>query len=485
MNDSLMAIEGLQPASVWEAFARLNSIPRCSGNERAVQEFILSEANQSGFECSQDKTGNVIVRIPASNGFEGAPSVCLQGHTDMVCEKNADINHDFDKDPVILIRDGNIIRARNTTLGADNGLGVASMLAIMAEADSMEHPELELLFTIDEERGLTGALSLGKDFIRSKILINTDTEEDAFFIGCAGGADSMIELPVSFLETEGIVLDIEIDGFLGGHSGIDIHRGRGNAIQAVASFLGEYALLESIQIVSFNGGNKRNAIPRESRVRVVVSSTDACKRFLENAIAVYKEQFGDVEKNIRLRISEVQVEIVKAISPEATLKLLAMLTSIYSGPVRFDRNIAGLVETSNNLSSIKTESDRFVVVCNTRSSITSAMSSFQSRMEIIVNAIGGTLKREGNYPGWKPDPDSPLLAKAKSVYAKLFNRTVDVKAVHAGLETGVIGSIFDGMDMLSIGPDIFYPHSPDEYVDIPGVERYWLLLRALLESMRR
>lgn len=479
---SSVAIEGLEPVSVWKAFEKLSSVPRCSGNENDVQQMIASEAQKAGLKYRFDEHLNLLVELPAQKGYENSPSICIQGHTDMVCEKNSDAKHDFTRDPITLIRDGEFIRSEKTTLGADNGLGVAAMMALIHEK-VLAHPRLELLFTVDEERGLTGARNLKDDFLQSKILINTDTEEDAFFIGCAGGADSLIRLPAQNLQEKNDILEIHLEGFRGGHSGIDIHRGRGNAILCAARLLSRVALEMEIHVGDFYGGDKRNAIPREAHVLFSVSQKEAAIDILNREWSFYLEEFGEIETQAALHITE-RKDSLSCMDVNQTWRLLSLLQSLPSGPLRYDIHMPDLVETSSNVSSIVKEGEAFLIICNTRSSITTAIHSLQDKMDLITRSHGAVMKRENLYPGWKPDPDSMLVKTAKTVYESLFGNSPHVKAVHAGLETGVIKDRYPDMEMISIGPDINYPHSPDERVQIDSVHRFWRLLTGIIESLR-
>ncbi|MBN1221628.1 MAG: aminoacyl-histidine dipeptidase [Candidatus Aminicenantes bacterium] len=478
--------EGMKPNNLWKHFAEFLKIPRCSGNERAIGDYIVSVAKNLDLEWKRDDVGNVIVSKPGSAGHENAEGVVLQGHLDMVCEKNSDVDHDFKKDAIKAHIKGEWVKAEGTTLGADNGIGCCAALAIM-EDKSLIHPPLEFLFTVDEETGLTGARKVPTDFLKGRKMLNLDSEDEGeFTIGCAGGADTQIFLPFKrekSIAAEGYI--IKLSGLRGGHSGIDINQGRGNAIKLLARVLWQTASSVSYDLVSFEGGNLRNAIPREAWAHVLIdaSNREQFSSAAQESFDKIKSEYRALEKDIALNIQKSE-EVSPARIPEDVQKnLINILLTLPHGVIAMNPEIEGLVETSNNLAVVRMKDSQAGIVCSTRSSVASALEATREALSALADLANAEVTLEEGYPGWKPDLQSPILKTLKEVYKHTFNTEPKVAAVHAGLECGIIGEKFPGMDMISFGPTIQHPHSPDERIHIGSVEKFWTFLTTVLKEL--
>ena len=477
-------ITQLKPALLWNYFDEIRKIPRCSKHEEKIGAYVLSVAEKLGFEAKQDEAGNVVIIKPATPGHENAPGVVLQGHLDMVCEKNSDVDFDFSKDPIEVMIDGDWVTANGTTLGADNGIGVAASLAVLEDKD-LVHGPLEMLFTTDEETGLNGANSLKSDFLKGRILLNLDSEEEGeFSIGCAGGADSEMKLPIRRGGGKGDkALKITLAGLRGGHSGIDIHTGRGNAVQLLARML--YKLDCPYQLSTLEGGNKHNAIPREgfATLSLAADKVESFKKALMKRFEEIQFEFRSVEKDIKLQIDNIPAADKTPMDADSQNKFLAMLVGLPHGVMAMSQEIEGLVETSNNVAIIRTEDNEATLYTSTRSSILSALEATRIKIEAISDTAGATIHHHDGYPAWTPNLDSAILKVMKKVYKDLFGNEPKVMAIHAGLECGIIGEKYDGMDMISFGPDLQNPHSPDERIHHGSVERFYQLLAATLKEL--
>ncbi len=478
------AIDGLQPGLVWKYFAAISRIPRCSKNETAVARYLVETAGKLGLSVQQDSAGNVLVRKPASPGREAASGICLQGHMDMVCEKNKDTEHDFEKDPIELVHDGQVIRANGTTLGADNGIAVATCLAIM-EDRSLQHGPLEFLFTVDEETGLTGANNLQPGFLNSTTLLNLDSEDEGeLYVGCSGGRDNTGSWPLETEAVEGLLVIVRVKGLRGGHSGLEIHTGRGNALKIACRAATALAALGG-RVAKFEGGNKRNAIPREAEVHVFVPKAriaDAVSA-VERLDGVARAELASVEPGLRVE-AEVSrsVRKGKAFKRGLQKKLLAALTALPHGVLKMSADIPGLVETSTNLAIVQTTRKGVVVQTSQRSSVASEIEEASDMVRAVFQLAGAEGSGSDGYPGWKPNLDSPILKRAKETYQQLYGREPAVKAVHAGLECGIIGEKYPGMDMVSFGPTMKDVHSPAERLYIDTVQKFWDFLLAILRT---
>lgn len=480
------AIDGLKPELVWKYFAEIAKIPHGSKNEAAISKYVYDTAKKFGLEAKQDKFGTVLVRKPASSGFENKKSICLQGHLDMVCEKNADKVHDFMKDPLELVRKGNVIMANGTTLGADNGIAVATNLAIM-EDKSLKHGPLEFLFTIDEETGLTGANNLQKGFVQSQTLLNLDSEEEgAIYVGCSGGRDTLGTWKVNFEKVPApyIAAEISVKGLKGGHSGLEIDKGRGNAIKIINRVLIELSAIGS-RLSAINGGNKRNAIPRECTAQVFIPKTKigSAKEIVANCNIVMKAELATVEKDLIVSMLELpKVKKGKVVKKAQQAKILQTIAALPHGVIKMSADIPGLVETSTNVAVITTTNKSITLATSQRSSVASEIDEIAFGVKAVFELGTAKVEQSDGYPGWKPNLDSPILKVAKATYKSLAGKEPEVKAIHAGLECGIIGEKYPGMDMISFGPTLEAVHSPDEKIYIDTVEKFWNFLLAILKN---
>lgn len=478
--------EGLKPSLLWKHFEQVLEIPHCSGNEEAFGNYIISVAKRLNLSWKKDKVGNVVVEKKASPGHENADGIILQGHLDMVCEKNSDIDHDFAKDAIKAEVNGEWLQAKGTTLGSDNGIGVAASLAIM-EDDSLIHGPLELLFTVDEETGLTGATKIKPGFLKGKKLINLDSEEEgAFTIGCAGGADSEIAFPLKRKKrSNSTVYRLKIFGFRGGHSGIDINQGRGNAIKLLARVLWQASKEFSFELISMEGGNKRNAIAREAWADLFLNpkQDQAFTSFLEKAFEKIQFEYKAVEKDASFSFEKSKEDKHSPLTEESQQTLLNLLFTLPHGVISMHPEMEDLVETSTNLAIIHSHRDHAQIICSSRSSVTSALEATRNMIRASCELTGAKVAQPEGYPGWTPNLQSPLLKTLKEVHKKTFQKEPEIAAVHAGLECGIIGEKFPGMDMISFGPTIEHPHSPEERVHTGSVEKFWKFLTVALADL--
>jgi dipeptidase D len=475
----------LNPTLLWKHFATILTIPHCSGSEKALGDYVLSVAASLGLPGKRDRVGNVLVSKPATAGREGAVGAILQGHLDMVCEKNSDKVHDFCKDPVQPEIKGDWVYAQGTTLGADNGIGLAAALAVM-EDQGLVHGPLEFLFTVDEETGLTGANKIQKGFLSGKMLLNLDSEDEGTFtIGCAGGADSSLVLPLERKKTASKNLfKLHLHGFRGGHSGIDINQGRGNAIKLLARMLGQARASAKFELVRVEGGSKHNAIPREA-VAILACPPIQVRSLtmaLKKAFDKIKVEFKAVEPGAAYTLEAAAGKDL-AMTRDSQETLIDFLLAVPHGVIAMHPEIAGLTETSTNLAIVKTGRAAFEVLCSSRSSVASALEATRDVIKSVCALAGAEAELHDGYPGWMPNLDSPLLKKLKEIYARSFGKEAEVVAIHAGLECGIIGEKFPGMDMISFGPTIRNPHSPEEHVDVGSVEKFWKFLTTALDSL--
>lgn len=476
-------LEGLKPEPVWRYFDRLRQTPRCSKHEEKASLLVQTVAKELGLEYKVDELGNVNIIKPATPGYEDKPPVCLQAHVDMVCEKNSDKVHDFSKDPIDLERDGDYITAKGTTLGADDGIGVSTLLAL-AEAKDIKHPKLELLFTVDEETGMTGAFNMKSDFIESKRLINVDSEEEgSIYIGCAGGGDTEITLDMGDTVTYDNMHPIEftLKGMKGGHSGVDINLGRANALKSIARIIYRIGQEQKVAVAYISGGDKRNAIPREGSARILVEDVEKAKSTIKTVVDELLYEYEDIEESIDLEYGNWEGK--EAFSMDSSRRLVNLIFTMPHGYLAFNPNMKDLVDTSTNLASVHITDGKALVITSSRSSMKSAMENVRDMISALANLTGAEAVKGGSYPSWKPNMKSELLKTLKDVYVKTFGKEAVVKAIHAGLETAIIGEHFPGMDLISIGPQIEFPHSPDERVLISSVEHFWTYLTAVLEVL--
>jgi len=482
-----MPISNLEPRHLWKQFGAICEIPHPSGHEEKIREYLLEFASKRGIEALTDATGNVVVKIPATKGHENAPTIVLQGHMDMVCEKNNDVEFDFLKDSIQLEVDGEWLKAKGTTLGADNGVGLAAGLAL-ADDENAVHGPLEVLATVDEETGLTGAAQLDASMIKGKTMLNLDTEEiGAVYIGCCGGGDSIITLPVSWQAVpEGHeTIEVKVTGLRGGHSGVDVHEQRGNAVKALARLLWKAGRSNGFTLSRFEGGGVHNAIPRESSADCVVSSgaLDAVKKAIMDEADAIKVELAPIDPGFDVEIGRPGEKPSQVFNDKSSEILLNLLLSIRHGVDAMSFEVPGLVETSNNLASVWMRESNIVIGTSSRSSSGTALQSVRDSIRAAAELAGATVEEGESYPGWKPDLESKVLETTKQVHERVFGFVPEMKAIHAGLECGIIGEKLPGMDMVSFGPQIEWPYSPDERISIPSVEKFYTLLKEVLKEL--
>jgi dipeptidase D len=482
----MLDLNNLQPRELWKHFQELCNIPRPSKNEAKVAEYVVHFAKVNNLNCKTDKVGNVLLSKPATKGMEKLPVLVLQAHLDMVPQKNLNSVHDFLRDPIEPYIEGDWVKAQGTTLGADNGIGVASILSIF-ESNDIPHGPIEALFTIDEETGMTGAFGLGKDFITGKILFNLDSEEEGeLIIGCAGGINVTATFdykkePVSDYVT---AYQLRLTGLKGGHSGVDIHLGRGNSNKLLNRFLWHAEHNYEMRICSIDGGSLRNAIPRESFANITIPKQHDAK-FLDSVkefTKMFREELAGVEPDMDFKT----VAIAKPdfwIDKSTQDRLLDSVYAMPNGVIRMTPEMPDIVETSTNLAIIKSDESQIKIMCLLRSSVDTAKNDLGNMIESIFDMAHAKTVRDGSYPGWKPDFESPVLKKLKETYKGLNGKYPEVKVIHAGLECGIIGDVYPGMDMVSFGPTIVNPHSPDEKVNVKSVEKFWNYLKETLKCV--
>ena len=478
-------LESLEPRTIWSYFLELSKIPRGSKNEAAAAAWVADQARSLGCEVERDAVGNVIIRKQATPGGENRPTTCLQAHVDMVCEKNEDTDHDFTRDPIQVWRDGDVLRARGTTLGADNGIGVCAALAVLASQD-IAHGPLEVLVTIDEETGLTGAEGLQPGRLQAKFLLNLDSEEEGYLtIGCAGGVDTIAtrRLTRTAPPAGARAYRLKVAGLKGGHSGIDINAGRGNALRLLAQVLRFVRPGFELVLASVKGGNKRNAIPREASALVFLDP--AREQSLRQALAAHeahwKAALGAFDPGLHLSLEPGEAS--QAMSGTDADAVIQLLLALPHGVEAMSPDIKGLVQTSTNLGVLGTTEDVVEVNLLTRSSIDASKAALTERIAAICALAGFESITTGNYPGWKPEPGASLVRIVNDVNQAVFGKPLEIMAIHAGLECGLIGEKYPGLEMVSFGPDMWDVHTPDEHVSVPSVANFWKLLVAVLEAV--
>lgn len=474
---------------VFKYFREISDIPRGSGNEKEISDYLVAFAIEHGFDYVQDESMNVIIRKKASPGYEESPAVVLQGHMDMVCEKNADTEHDFRKDPIRLRTVGDMIYGTGTTLGADNGIGVALGLALLASGET-PHPPLELLLTTDEERGMKGAASIDAEKIRGRMLINIDSDrEGKFIVSCAGGPTVRTEIPVKW-EAAAAGLEpyiIKVSGLLGGHSGEDIDKGRANAIKLMGRILKNMEGYFTFRLASLSGGMMYNAIPRESEAVIMIRPQDkeGAEERLEELESVIRNEFRSSEPCIQVGFEKLQEEVSEVFSKETKERAINYLYLVENGIHTMSGDIEGLVESSVSLGVVGTGRNEIELKALIRSSVKSIYEEMLNRLEAFASLFGGEAAALGNCPLWQYNPHSRIRELCEETFFKMYGRKADVTAMHAGLECGIFDEIFDGkMDMISLGPDTYEFHTPKEHLSIPSVERTWEFLREVLKGIR-
>lgn len=478
-------ITKLEPQVIWKHFYSLTQIPRPSKFEDKIQEFMLAFGKNLGLETFRDEVGNIIIRKPATPGMENRKGIVLQGHLDMVPQKNSDKVHDFVKDTIKTKVDGDWVSAEGTTLGADNGMGVAAAMAIL-ESKDIPHGPIEALFTCDEETGMTGAFGLKPGILKGEILMNMDSEDEGeLYVGCAGGEDANIQFDFEDEEVpEGVLpFQIAITGLKGGHSGLDINLGRGNANKIFFRMLKNAYLDYDVRLAEINGGSLRNAIPREAFGTVVVPAENAesFKAYVNKFEGIIKNELSATEPNFKISVNACEMP-ARLIDEVVQLNLTDAIRACPNGVIRMSDSMPGLVETSTNLAIVKSEGNIVKVACLMRSSVDSAKESLGSSIESLFNLAGASVELKGGYPGWKPNMDSPILKVMQEVYNQRYGQIPEIKAIHAGLECGILGGAYPNWDMISFGPTIRFPHSPDEKVHIESVGKFWLFLQDTLKN---
>ncbi|HSU98273.1 MAG TPA: aminoacyl-histidine dipeptidase, partial [Gemmatimonadaceae bacterium] len=475
----------LEPTSLWRHFESLSAIPRASGNEEGARQYVLAQAARLGLEAISDSVGNIVVRKPARPGRESAVPAVLQGHLDMVCEKNEGTAHNFDTDPIRLVIDGDWLKADGTTLGADNGVGAAAALAVMG-SDDVAHGPLEFLFTVDEETGLTGASEFPAGLLHARYLLNLDGEEEGTLcIGCAGGLNTVARREVAWQAAgSGDAWRIKVAGLQGGHSGIDIHRGRGNAIRILGRLLQTLMRKIPVAISAIEGGSKRNAIPREASATIIVERAyEADLREVVGAIeTAVRSELGAFEAGLRITLERAE-RPERVIGESDAAALASLLASQHHGVIDMSPDIPGLVQTSTNLATLAVKGEVVEIATTQRSAIASSKLAAGAMVTSVFRMAGYEVEHTGGYPGWKPEPGSDIVKLAKSVHNEVLGVAPELAAMHAGLECGVIGEKYPGMQMIAFGPHIVDVHSPSEKIRISSVPHFWKFLTALLERV--
>ncbi len=480
-----MSVRNLEPKEMWNHFADLNAVPRPSKKEERVIQFMIDFGKSLGLETKTDAIQNVIIKKPASPGMEDRKTVILQSHLDMVHQKNADTVFDFDTQGIEMIVEGDWVRANGTTLGADNGIGVATIMAVLA-SDTIQHPAIEAMFTIDEETGMTGAMQLDGSNFKGEILLNLDTEDDdELSIGCAGGIDTNTKYTYTeeAVNAGSVHLTISIRGLLGGHSGMDIDKGRGNANKLMNRILYHLLSLHEFQLVSIDGGSLRNAIPRESTTVLTVAKDDlkVVKAAIAEISETLKYEYKTIEKALAISVEEKGAGD-KAVAHEEMIKIVNVLYAVPNGVFRMSPDIDGLVETSSSLARVIVNDGSFVTQSLQRSSVESTKADVANAIRAAFETAGIAVVQTGDYPGWQPNPNSEILTLMHQLYVKRFNEEPQIKACHAGLECGILGKHLPGVDMISFGPNIRAAHSPDEKVQISSVQKFWGFFLEVLQQ---
>ncbi|KAF7764488.1 dipeptidase D [Pseudoalteromonas citrea] len=479
-------IAQLEPKEIWQFFDQICAIPHPSKHEEALAQFIINWATDQGLAVRRDQTGNVFIKKPATDGMSHITPVVLQAHIDMVPQKNDDTVHDFTTDPIRPYIDGEWVTATGTTLGADNGMGMASCLAVLAAKD-IKHGPLEVLLTIDEEAGMTGAFGLEAGYLEGEILLNTDSEQEGeIYMGCAGGVDATMTLPIQRVSEpqEQSVFSLTLKGLKGGHSGVDIHTGRANANKLLSRFLKNYLTDIPFQLINFKGGSLRNAIPREAYAHISIASEHetALVTHINNYLNLISVELASIETTITFEATP-SVLTDYPMTKQSAQQVLALLNACPNGVIRMSDDIEGVVETSLNMGVINTYDTHFEVLCLVRSLIDSGRSDVEGQLRSLAELANAEIEFSGTYPGWKPEPNSNILHIFRDVYEGIYGKKPHIMVIHAGLECGLFKKPYPNMDMISFGPTIKFPHSPDEKVKIDTVGLYWQQMKAILENI--
>lgn len=479
-------IKGLEPPILWQRFYEITQVPRPSKKEGKILAHMRNLLKELGVLFKEDSAGNILAKVPATKGYENSPVVVLQGHVDMVCEKNKETKHDFDNDPITMVRADGWIKAKGTTLGSDNGIGVAAALSVITDKDVVHGP-VEILLTIDEETGLTGATKVEPGFISGKILLNLDSEEDgSFYVGCAGGVDTLGTFKIEFENAPSgyDTYELMATGLKGGHSGLDINRGGANGIKVLTRTLAHISKFD-YRVAKIEGGSLRNAIPRETEAIILIKDSDIneIEKVIKDVGKTLVHEFKNSDNGIKINLKKVNQNFSKVFTRKFSNKIINTLFAIPHGVVMISTDIPDLVETSTNLASIRTESERVIIGTSQRSSIESAKKYIAQSVRSIFVLAGAEVERTDGYPGWSPNMDSEILKISKNVFENLFKEEPKIKAIHAGLECGILDGKNPGLDMISFGPTIMGAHSPDERVNIETVEKFYSLLKGILKEL--
>jgi dipeptidase D len=480
----MTVLKGLKPSLIWQYFEEICRIPRLSKNEGKIRRYLLDFADKNNLESKEDESGNILIIKPAFPGMERRKTIVLQSHLDMVGEKNADHPHDWQNDPIIPIVNGGWVRADGTTLGADDGVGIASQMAILTDK-KLKAGKIECLFTVDEESGMTGAINLKPDFFTGRILINLDSEDEGIlYIGCAGGMDTVgtIKFNPEPVPAGSSALEISVTGLHGGHSGDEIHKGYGNSVKIMNRILWNLSNEYDILLSTFDGGNLRNAIPREAFAKIVLvnSTSEKVKNWIGEFETTILEEFRDIEKELKITVKDVELPQF-VMDKDNQVRLLSSLTCCPHGALAWSKEMEDLVETSTNLASVKfNDDDTISIVTTQRSSIESSKQDVATMVESCLKLAGARVVHSNGYPGWRPNLTSEILQITKDSYYRQFRHEPHIRAIHAGLECGLFYQKFKGIDMISFGPTIKGAHTPEEKVEIKTVQMFWNLLKDVI-----
>ena len=476
-------LENLEPKAVFHFFEEICNIPHGSGNEKKLSDYILHFAQERGFYCRQDSENNVLIKKEATKGYEQKPAIILQGHIDMVCAKNSDIKHDFEKDAISLVVENEKIKAKGTTLGADNGIGAAYLLALL-DAKDIPHPPLEVIFTTNEETGMSGAKGFDTSDLQGKTFINLDSEEEGeFVISCCGGNKTKLALPIVWEDApEWDTYLLKITGLKGGHSGMDIHLQRANANKLISRILFQIFFVHDVRVCNIKGGEKDNAIPREAEAVLLLKTEDvkAIKILIARLNKICSKEYEGTEENILFSLLPMEEKVGQCFSKETTEKVTSILFLLPYGVQTMDTYYHNLVESSSNIGVVKTEKDEIVFYNALRSSVESRKELLFQKIKVIAEVMGAKVTKDAEYPEWPAKRNSDIERKCKELYYSMYQKQPTIKAIHAGLECGIFSKKMNEIDMISFGPDITGAHSPDEAVDINSVKRVWQFLLSLL-----
>ena len=477
-------LQNTEPKEVFKWFYEISQVPRGSGNERAISDFLVKFAKDRNLEVHQDKAMNVIIKKPGTAGYEKSPTVIIQGHMDMVCEKEASSNHDFLKDPIKFVVRGEMLYADKTTLGGDDGIAVAYALTVLDSKD-IPHPPLEVLITTEEETGMGGAMALTDEHLQGTRLLNIDSEEEGvFLVSCAGGANIHVFFDIKKEAAKGKFLKITVGGLLGGHSGIEINKQRANSIKLLGRILYNIKQNEKINIVEISGGSKHNAIAKDAHAVIAAENTEAVLKIVEKMTADFKNEYRAVDKLLTVTANETQNPSGQMFTKELTLNLIDFMASIPNGVQYMSMEIHGLVQTSLNNGVLEEIDGKIKLTTSVRSSVKSALDEIVDILRIQAERCGAEFKKISEYPAWEYSPDSPVREKAVNVYKKLNNKEPLITAIHAGLECGLLKKTLPKVDAISFGPNLYDVHTPNEHMEIASVERVWKFLLAYLAELK-